>query len=260
MAFAMVGWRYHSKRFQRAMRYLLTFALTVATLMHAAVAAAQPDPDALYRDRTNLARAQEAASIWTSRLTADPRDFESAWKLARATYWLGGHDAPDARRKWLERGVEVARSATTMQPKRPEGFFWMAANMGALAESFGMRQGLRYRGPIKEALETVLELDPRYLDGSADRALGRWYHRVPGLFGGDKKKAEAHLRKSLTYDPNSTVSHFFLAETLVELDRNGEAIQELQKVLDAPLNPDFTPEDREYKQKAADLLAQLRKR
>jgi hypothetical protein len=129
-----------------------------------------------------------------------------------------------------------------------------------LAESFGMRQGLRYRGPIKEALETVLKLDPGYLDGSADRALGRWYHRVPGLFGGDKKKAEAHLRKSLTYDPNSTVSHFFLAETLLELDRNAEGTQELQKVLDAPVNPEFAPEDREYKQKAVDLLARLRKR
>ena len=136
----------------------------------------------------------------------------------------------------------------------------MAANMGALAESFGLRQGLRYRGPIKDALETVLALAPAYLDGSADRALGRWYHRVPGLFGGDKKKAEAHLRKSLTYDANSTVSHFFLAETLLELDRNAEALQELQRVIDAPVNPDFDPEDREYKQKAAALLAKQRRR
>jgi hypothetical protein len=51
--------------------------------------------------------------------------------------------------------------------------------MGALAESFGMRQGLKYRGPIKDALETVLRLDPGYLQGIRDRALGRWYYKVP---------------------------------------------------------------------------------
>ena len=86
--------------------------------------------------------------------------------------------------------------------------------MGALAESFGVRQGIKYRRPIKDALLMALKLDPAFLDGSADRALGRWYYKVPGLFGGSNKQSEAHLRKSLTYNPNSVISHFFLAETL----------------------------------------------
>jgi tetratricopeptide (TPR) repeat protein len=240
-----------------SMSRLLIVGLAAAVL-HAA-AGAQSDPDAAYRERTNLARAQEAAAIWQARLAADPKDFESAWKLARATYWLGDHDAQTTRRQWLERGVEAGRAAAAVEPKRPEGHFWMAANMGALAESFGLRQGLRYRGAIKDALETVLTLDAAFLQGSADRALGRWYHRVPRLFGGDKKKAEAHLRKSLTYNPDSTISHFFLAETLFELDRDAEAFQELQKVIDAPPHPDFGPEDREFKQKAMDLLARRRR-
>lgn len=233
----------------------LLLAVMLATLVAAPRAFAQADPDALYRERETPARAREAAGIWQARFSADARDFESLWKFARATYWLGEHDEQDARRRWLERGVEAGKAAAALAPKRPEGYFWMAANMGALAESFGIRQGLRYRGPIKEALETVLQLDPAYLDGSADRALGRWYHRVPGLFGGDKKKAESHLRASLEYNPNSTVSHFFLAETLFELDRDAEALQELQKVIDAPLTPEFEPEDREFKKKAAELLA-----
>jgi tetratricopeptide (TPR) repeat protein len=234
--------------------------MIVAALLAPLPAHAQSDPDALYRERADTNRAREAAAIWESRLKTNARDFESAWKLARMTYWLGEHDQQDARRKWLERGVEAGKAASALEPKRPEGYFWTAANMGALAESFGLRQGLRYRGAIKDALETTLRLDPSYLQGSPDRALGRWYHRVPGLFGGDKKRAEAHLRKSLTYNPDSTISHFFLAETLLELDRDAEAIQELQKVLDAPFHPDFEPEDREYKKKAAELLARQRKR
>ena len=233
----------------------LMLAMIAATLLVPERVVAQADPDVLYRQREDLSRARQAAEIWEARVTADPKDFESHWKLARATYWLGEHDEQNARRRWLERGVNAGRAAAALEPKRPEGHFWMAANMGALAESFGIRQGLRYRGPIKDALETVMRLDPAYLDGSADRALGRWYHRVPGLFGGDKRKAEAHLRKSLTYNPNRTISRFFLAETLFELDRDAEAIQELQKVIDGPLHPDFAPEDREFKKKAADLIA-----
>ena len=240
------------------MRRSLVLAVIAAGLAGPALVTAQPDPDVLYRDRVKMTSAREAAGLWQARLAANARDFESAWKLARATYWLGERDAVETRRKWLERGVEAGKAAAALEPKRPEGYFWMAANMGALAESFGLRQGLRYRGPIKEAIETVLRLDPTYLQGSPDRALGRWYQRVPGLFGGDKKKAEAHLRKSLTYNPDSTISHFFLAETLFDLDRDSEALQELQKVIDAPFDPVFEPEDREFKQKAADLLAKRR--
>src|SRR5262249_10975951 len=144
----------------------------------------------------------------------------------------------------LEKGVAAGRKAITLEPRRPEGFFWMAADMGALAESFGLRQGLKYRGDIKQALETVLTLDAPFQNGSADRALGRWYYKVPGLFGGSKKKSEEHLRKSLTYDPNSTASHFFLAETLFDLDRDTEAREVLRKTIAAPVNPEWEPEDR----------------
>jgi hypothetical protein len=134
----------------------------------------------------------------------------------------------------------------------------MAASMGLLAESFGLRQGLRYRGPIKTALETVLRIDPAFLHGSADRALGRWYFKVPGLFGGSKEKSEQHLRASLKYNPDSTASRYFLAETLFELDRDQEAIEELRKVIAAPLDPEWAPEDRDFKAKAEQLLTKRR--
>lgn len=228
----------------------------IAVVATSAMLRAQPqgDPDALYRERTTMAKAREAASIWSARLAKNAHDFESAWKLARATYWLGGHGDQAARRADLERGVEAGRQASMLEPARPEGYFWMAASMGELAESFGMRQGLKYRTPIREALEKVLQLDAAFQNGSADRALGRWYYKVPGLFGGSKKQSEEHLRKSLTYDPQSTASHFFLAETLFDLDRKADAMAELQKVIDGPVNPEWAPEDHEFKQQAAERL------
>ena len=47
--------------------------------------------DALYADREDLASARRAADLWSAALANNPRDFDSAWKLSRADYWLGGH-------------------------------------------------------------------------------------------------------------------------------------------------------------------------
>jgi tetratricopeptide (TPR) repeat protein len=211
----------------------------------------------LYAGREDLANARAAAAAWADRLKKHPGDFEAAWKLARARYWLGGR-APDAERKGLlEAGIAAGRTAAAIEPNRPEGHFWIAANMGALADSFGLRQGLKYRGDIKDELLTVLRLDPAFQHGSADRALGRWYFKVPGLFGGSNKKSEEHLRKSLTYNPDSSASRFFLAETLLDMGRKSDARAELRRVIDGPLDPDWAPEDREFKERAKKLLARL---
>jgi tetratricopeptide (TPR) repeat protein len=206
-----------------------------------------PTPDALYARREESGFAARAAEAWAARLAAAPTDFEAAWKLSRARYYLGTNGPADGRRAALDGGMAAARTAIALQPSRPDGHFWLAANMGALAESFGMSQGLKYRKAIKAELEEVLRLDPAYEAGSADRALGRWYFKVPGLFGGSNEQSEQHLRKSLTYDPQSTASWFFLAETLEDMGRKADARTALQHVVDAPLNPNWAPEDRRWK-------------
>lgn len=218
------------------------------------------DPEALYKDRETLASARRAADLWAARLAGNPKDFDSAYKLAQGRYWLGTNGLPEPERKGaLEAGIAAARTAIALQANRPEGHFWLAANMGALAESFGTRQGIKYRGPIKDALLMTLKLDPAFLDGSADRALGRWYFKVPGLFGGSNKLSEIHLRKSLTYNGNSVISHLFLAETLQDMGRKDEARKECQAAIDAPPDPNWAPEDRRFKEIAKRLLRDLQR-
>ena len=234
-------------------------AFVVLIVQSAAAVYAQEaaDPDRLYADRGKLSSALEASAIWEARLAKNPRDFESAWKLARNCYWLGGHVPDNDRRKQYERGIDAAMKAIELQPNRPEGHFWLAADMGAMAEGFGLRNGIKYRGPIKKELETVLMIDAGFQQGSADRALGRWYLRVPRLFGGSKDKSVEHLKKSLSYAPESSATHFFLAETYLEMDKKEDAKRELQAVLAVPLHPEWTPEDKEFKEKAAALLKKL---
>lgn len=222
-------------------------------------ASQQDAADAAYADRESAGRAREAVAIWNARLTQAPDDIESAWKLARAHYWLGtnGPDSADVKKRILEEGVAIARRVIALAPARPEGHFWLAANMGALAESHGLRQGLRYRGAIRDALETVLKIDPSFLQGSADRALGRWYYKVPRLFGGNMRRSEEHLRRALAYNDQSVITHLFLAETLDALGRRDHARRELEIAIAAPVDAQWAPEDRRFKAQAAERLAAL---
>ena len=53
------------------------------------------------------------------------------------------------------------------------------------------------------------------------------------------------------------MSHYFLAELYEDDGRKAEARAECQKILDAPLDPQWAPEDREWKAKAKALLTKL---
>jgi tetratricopeptide (TPR) repeat protein len=216
--------------------------------------------DALFARREDPVAARQAADQYLAHHRAAPQDFVGSWKLARASYFLGTQGPAAERRMWLETGLSAANDAVALNGARPEGHFWLAANMGALAESYGLRQGLKYRTRIKQALERVRAIEPGFMDGSPDRALGRWYHKVPGLFGGSAAKAEQHLRKSLTYNPESSVSLFFLGELYADEGRPAEAARLFQQVLEAPVDRDYAAEDRFYKAQARARLQALSSR
>jgi len=212
------------------------------------------DPDELYRHREDLSSAARAADLWAQRSDVDA---EAAWKLARACYWLGTHQPEQMRRSTLERGVKAGESAIRLAGQRPEGHFWLAANMGRLAESFGIVQALKYRGRIKDELERVLAIDPAWQGGSADEALGEWYATVPRLFGGSRKKGEEHLRRALGYDANNLPALLFLGEMMASDGKTDDARTLLRRAIDAPFDAEWAPEDRESKQRAAALLKKL---
>lgn len=216
---------------------------------------AQGSPDELYRHRDNLASAKLAAGLWAAR--AEKSDFEAAWKLSRACYWLGTHGVEADRRAALEQGLHAGQQATLLKPDKPEGHFWAAANMGALAESFGVGQGLKYRGTIKSELEQSIKIAPGWQDGSAESALGRWYDSVPRLFGGSDTKAEEWYRKAIAINPQSRNAMSSLADLLIDHKRLDEAKTLLKRIIDAPVDPEWIPEDRELVTQAIAKLKKL---
>lgn len=234
-------------------------ALSLAAALAAAAPPTEPpeDPDALYRQRETPELAMRAAEIWEARLAEDPKDFDVACKLARARFYVGEASPRSQRARHFKKGVEAARVAIALEPERPDGQFWLGANLGALAGVSGRLSALRRRSSIREAFEASLARDPDFARGAAYCALGKYYNDVPAFFGGDKQKAEELLRRCLEYDPDSTVGHYYLGQTLLGLGRKTEAVAALRTALDAPVDPDRVAESRLWKERAERLLARV---
>jgi hypothetical protein len=224
------------------------------------VVAAPTDPDELYRRREHLPDAERAADIWFARASTG-KDFEASWKLARACHWLGTTLPEAEQRDWLDKGVAAGKQAAALEPNKPEGHFWWAADLGEIAQSSKMA-GLSRKGEVKSELEKVIALAPGWQAASAESALGQWYIVVPGfMMGGDDKKGIEWLRKALVYAPQGIHIKYMLAEALADDKKTrDEAIALLRQAIADPVSSDFGPEDRQYKAKAEVLLTKLTKK
>lgn len=222
----------------------------------AARARAQDDPDALYRQREDLASAERAATILAA---SDASDYDAAWKLARVSRWIGTHAPGDEQRAALEGGIAAGEAAIRLAPDRPEGHFWLAADMGELAERSGIITGIKLVGRVNRELQRAIALAPLWQQGSAETALGQWYSRVPRLFGGSRSKGQAYLTHVLDAFPDNVMAVAFLAQLLQDDHRPAEARAMWERVLATPIDPDWAPEAHDFHRKATARLASLAK-
>jgi hypothetical protein len=160
--------------------YQIAFwALAALALSRQGLAA--EDPDVLYAQRATLAKAAQAAAIWQAALDRNPSDFDAAWKRARAGYWIGGHETTQpARDAAYEAAMAAARKAIAAHPDKPEGHFWLAANMGGYAQDHGIRGGLNTAATSATSSRRSSRSTRRF---SRDRPIARWAvgtSRCPG--------------------------------------------------------------------------------
>jgi tetratricopeptide (TPR) repeat protein len=211
--------------------------------------------DALYVERAVLAKAKEARAKYEAALAAGENAFEASWRLARVCYWIGDHTgAKDLKKTIFLQGVEHAKKAVEIDPKRPEGHFWLGVCYGVYGEAKGVLKSLALVKPIKESMRRVLEIDPAYDRGGADRVLGRVYHEVPGFAGGSEKKSLEHLLKAVEYGPRVGLNLLYLADTYISLDRVEDARKTLETILTLEPLPDLIPETAEEREQARERL------
>jgi tetratricopeptide (TPR) repeat protein len=116
-----------------------------------------------------------------------------------------------------------------LAPKSHDAHLWYAINTARWGETKGVLRSLFLLPTIRQELEILLELDPRSV--RAHILAGNVLLEVPGFAGGDRVKAEEHLKKALEIDPRFTNARVDLARVYIADARYADARRELQRVV-----------------------------
>jgi tetratricopeptide (TPR) repeat protein len=211
--------------------------------------------DDLYAQRGDLAKAKEALAKYQAALPAGEDAYGVNWRLARVEYWIGDH-TPDnnVKKQIFQQGIDYAKKAIELAPDKVEGHFWLGVCYGVYGEAKGVLKSLALVKPIKEEMRRVLEIEPAYDKGGADRVLGRVFHEVPGFFGGSEKKSLEHLLKAVEYGPRVGLNLLYLADTYISLDQIEKARETLEYILTMEPEPELIPETEEERVQARQRL------
>lgn len=235
----------------RARPLLLVMLLpALAAALPASAAAQGPTPVA--EARALVARYHEdpavidrARDLLEQALTRDSR-VDTMVMLSYVHFLWGDVRAttPEDKLAAYGRGRELGERAVELAPKNHDAHLWYAINTGRWGQTKGILRSLFLLPTVRRELDTMFELNPKSV--RAHSLAGNVLLEVPGLFGGDKEKAEEHFKKGLAIDPKFTVLRVDLARLFIATGRYDEARRELRRVIDetAPTNiADWTVKD-----------------
>lgn len=217
------------------------------------IAEAEP----LYEGRDDMTKARTAVSVLRQAHAADYGNYEAAWKLARAAFFVGDRADNDSERDDMFReGTMAGKAAVQLQPNKPEGHFWLGANYGGTAAHSTLANLSSFQD-IKGEMEAVMKLDESYQGYSAYVGLGRLYLQAPKVLGGDVGKAIEYLEKGIKLNPNNTIMRFHLAEAYEASNRNADAKKQIEAIIATTPDPKYIAEHKMAVEKARKLQEKI---
>lgn len=188
-------------------------------------------------------------------LMQDIRHLQDGWAVAN-------YQTPEKQQDEAFKSLDAqADQVAARHAGRAEPLVWKAIILSSHAGAVG---GLGALGKVKEArrlLEQAEAIDPGALDGSVYTSLGSLYYQVPGwpVGFGDDKQAEKYLKKALSVNPDGIDPNYFFGDYLLEQKRYQEAVEYLEKALQAPDRPQRAVADEGRRNEVRNKLAQARK-
>ncbi len=212
------------------------------------------DAARLFEQRSDVQQLKEAVSLLGNVRNSNDRNFDVEWQFSKYSYFLGKElKSDDEASAVLEKGRDAGRIASRMQPSRPEGFFWFGANLGEMSRRSPITVGLASVDDIREAMNTVIEIDPAYQGASAFDALGQ-IELETRLSGGKATKAVEYLKKGEAIEKDNANIQLHLAEAYLELDNLANARSHLEYLVSMKVNPEYAIEHKEAVTEARKLL------
>jgi tetratricopeptide (TPR) repeat protein len=171
----------------------------------------------------------------------DPKNFEAQWKAARAAQWLAAdfYDDKTKRAHFSGVGIEYAKAAIELEPKRVEGHYYSGINLGLSATTKVV--GAKFMVPsVRDALKKAMQIDACYDHGGPPAVLGSLYAEAPPWPAsiGDPDKGVELVRQALKCAPDWPLNHLLLGNALVKAESYDEAKKEYQIVLATQATPE----------------------
>lgn len=186
----------------------------------------------------NLENLEKSIKIYEKIFSLDNKNVKSAIMISRA--WLTYGDLvpekKEDKQKAYEQCRDWAKRAKEIDDTSAQAHFWYFACAGRIQQLKGILTGLKMLPELRREIHRAYELDPKdvmILDG-----IGTFYYEVPGIMGGDLKKAEELLKKAVELDPNYTLAWYDLAVAYYKQKRYIEAKEALERVLTSK-NPTY---------------------
>ncbi len=223
--------------------------------------------DVAYKKFDNKA----ALEYYGAALETEPKNYEAAWKSARA-YVDVGEKLSDTKksRAYYEKGYDCAQKAVEINPNGSKGHLFLSIAIGRVALDAGAKERVKLSKEVKSEVDKALAIDPQ--DDVAWHVLGRWHRRLSSLswieknfakmfLGGVPKEASMQsavecFRKAIQLNPSHINHHLELAITYEKMGKKDLAVAAYKKVLELPIKD---ADDEDHKKKAEERLEKMGK-
>jgi hypothetical protein len=193
-----------------------------------------------------------------------PNDYEASWKAARLVYFLGNYGVGEKQFAtgesgiaFFDYGVRLGKQAITLNSNGIEGQYWYAIDLGSYGLVKGIMASAMNAKSGMKALAFVAAQDSHYHWSGANRTLGKYYSKLPAMFGGDKNKALTNLLNA-TQDVDYSNNWVFLGQYYLEQKDGVNALKACQRALQSP-KIDGKYEEKRYAYEAQECIAQAQK-
>lgn len=215
--------------------------------------------DKLWDNRESLDGENEIHNFLANE-SAIPKDFNTAWKISRLVYYYGNFCFQEKvskleKTKLFKYGYEAGKTAKELEPKKVEGYYWYAINLGSYGLSKGIFSALSNAKPGRDALLEAAKIDPKYQWCGPLRILGRYYQEVPGglISFGDKKIAEDYFTKAIQNCPEFRLNIMYLGILKKKAGDKANALDLFKKAQMLP-EVDGKNEEKRYSKELAENI------
>ncbi len=254
-------------------RRFICLLVSAPFLFGASIPAAEPLSASRWLQKGDEAYAQfdnrAALEQFRNALERDPKNYEAAWKLARAYVDVGeGLDDREKRREHYKKAYTAARKAVEIRPEGSKGHLYLSISLGRVALDEGAKEKVRLSKEVKEEADRALELDPN--EDIAWHVLALWHRNVATLSWIEKKFADLFLggvpeeaslesaviclKRAIGLNPRYVNHYLELGITYELMGKDGQAMDQYRKALQLPIGDS---DDKAHKEEARRRIEQL---